>query len=283
MKKTTVCLTLFSLILLVAGSAQSQVLWRSAKTLKKGKLIAKGMAYSMDFSKKYDSAAEEWGDNSSDQSDKGLQLMFGYGLTDRIETHLHVPVAFKSITTTTVDESESSIGDVYLKTRIGITPWSKDKNGFLLTGALRFGTGNDDAAHKFCNTGDGTTDLGIGGIFSTKWFSKFRTHVKLNYWLNGKNEAKTNIGDEIKLILKLDRNLHKKFMPFMTYIYYDKLDGETEAGVDVAGKSRNYFQVGGVYKPVKGVFVRPKVAFHFGGENGVMFSYKPMFDFWYVF
>ena len=209
-----------ALFVIVTGSSHAQVLWRSAKTMKKGSIITMGMMYYMDFSKKYDSVTEEWKDNPNDQSNKGFQLMFGYGVTDRLETSIHVPITFKSINTPTIDETTSGIGDIYLKTRYSILSWAKDKHGLTVVGSLRFATGKDDETVGFCNCGDGTTDVGLGGIFSTKWKHKFRGHVKLNYWLNGKNDADTNIGDEIKLILKLDRNLTPKIMPFVTYIYY---------------------------------------------------------------
>ena len=280
------CRVLFSTLLLFAvltSASDAQVLWRGAKTMKKGSIITMGMMYYMDFTKKYSGDADDWKSNPNDQSDMGLQLMVGYAVTDRLETMVHIPVAFKSLETPALDDDTGGIGDIYFKARYAIVPWTKDKHGFTFIGSLRLPTGKDDEAASFLNTGDGTVDLGLGGIFTTKWVSGFRGHLKANYWLNGENDDDADIGDELKLIVKLDRNVTPKTMPFVCYIHYEQFDGETDSGKTIDGKSRNYIQTGIVYKPVSGLFLRPKVAFHFGGENGVMFDYKPMFDIWYIF
>lgn len=264
----------------------AQVLWRSAKTMKKGSVIAMAQWYSMDFTKKY--IDDDWKNNPSDQLNWGFQTMFGYAVTDRFETMVHIPYYFKSHRddASSIDTYEQGIGDVWIKTRLGVLPWAKNKHGLALTTTLRLPTGSKIGDHKFCYCGDGSTDFALGGIFSTAWMHDFRGHLKLNYWFNQKNFNEVDIGDEMKLIVKLDRNFHKKFMGFTTYIYYSKLSNKNvPAGTIIQNidKKRHYFVIGGVYKPKKGVFVRPKISFAIGGEKLINFTFKPMLDFWYVF
>lgn len=282
--KRTIYLTASILVILsVANLAKAQVLWRGAKTMKKGSFIAMGEVYNMDYSKKYINS--DWQSNPSDQSNFGFEFMFGYALSDRWEVMLHAPLYFKSSPVNNVKEKSSGIGDAYFKTRYALVPWAKDKHGITLVGSLRLPSGSDNKQSTFLNLGDGTTDIGLGGMLTTKWFNKFKGHVKLNYWINGKTDADVNKGDEMKLILKLDHNLSKKFMPFVTFIHYKVFENKDADGNKIAGsnKSRNYFVIGTVYKPKAGLFLRPKLSFFMGGKNGVIFNVKPIFDMWYVF
>lgn len=284
MKRISCLLAAMILLVMLSGTAHAQCLWRGAKTMPKGSAIVMAEWYLMNFTKAYDWIGEEYKDFSSgrEATTWGFETMFGYAITDRLEAHLHVPIVFKSSTTPPAEEVTSSgIGDMYFKARYAVMPWSKKKHGLTLTGSLRFATGDDEAPPAL---GDGTTDFGMGMIFSTRWKNKFRGHLKVNYWLNGENDNNINIGDELKLIVKLDRNLNPKVMPFLTYIYYSQSERENDGvTVDNSQKSRHYVCLGGVWKPKPGLFIRPKVSFPLSGEGGILFDYKPMIDIWYVF
>jgi len=286
MKKLILSVLLITIFCAFCLPLNAQVLWRSAKTMKQGSFIAMAQYYYMDFTQKY--IDDDWDDNPNDQVNWGFQTMFGYAVTDRFEIMVHIPYYFKIYQNETgsIDTDESGIGDIWLKSRLGIIPWAKDKHGFALTSTLRLPTGTKIGDHKFCYCGDGTTDFALGGIFSTAWINDFRGHLKFNYWFNNKSFDSVDIGDEMKLIVKMDRNFHKKFMGFATYIYYSKLtDKNVPAGSAVVNtdKNRHYFVLGGVYKPKKGIFIRPKIAFAIGGEELINFDFKPMIDLWYVF
>ncbi len=271
------------LLLVVSGLSRAQVHWRSAKTMPKGSYLVMASWYYTDFTKFYDWNVEEWKDLPSDSSRTywGFNTMFGYAITDRLEAHVHVPITFKSAENDTIKRSSSGLGDIYLKSRYSVLPWAKDRHGLTLTGALRFPTGDEEASPAL---GDGTTDFAIGEIFTTAWMNNFRGHIKAGYWFNGKNDDEVNIGDEFKLILKLDRKLSPKVMPFMTYIYYSQTKKETDAGIVAnSQKIRHYFVLGGVYKPIEGMFIRPKVVMPIGGEGGSLYAFKPLIDFWYIF
>ncbi len=285
MRRLTILFLSVALVLVLSELSRAQVLWRSAKTMPQGSYLAMASWYRMDFNRSYKWSGEKWADFPSDSSRTywGFETMFGYGVTDRLETHVHIPIAFKSASNDTIDKSSSGIGDIYLKTRFALIPWAKDRHGLTLTGALRFGTGSWLPQPKL-GLGDGSTDFAIGEIFSTAWMNNFRGHLKANYWFNGVNHSGEDVGDELKVIVKLDRNLSPKVMPFITYIYYSQSKKESAAGVIAnSEKIRRYFVLGGVYKPMKGMFIRPKVVIPIGGEGGILFDYKPLIDFWFVF
>ena len=283
MKRLTILFLSVALVMVLSELGRAQVLWRSASCMKHGQAIAMAEWYYMDFTKKFINDA--WKDNPNDQSRWGFETMFGYAPLDNWEVLLHVPVTFNAMKTNAMDESVSGIGDIYFKTSYGLIPWAKDKHGLTLIGSLRLPTGSDDEVDPFLNTGDGTTDIGLGGIFSTAWMGSHRGHVKLNYWINGKNDADKKIGNELQLILKYDYNFTKKFFGFAAYTYNGQAKSKDASGAAIAGsdKKRHVLCIGGTYKPKPGMFIRPKIALPLGGENGLNYEFKPMVDFWFTF
>ncbi len=280
----------FGLLLAVIATymlpANSQVLWRSAKILKKGSFIAMGELFYFDLNKVYDSTTNEWKSNPNDNLKSGLETMIGYSPADNLEVMAHIPFYFHSIKDSTLDKSNAALGDIWFKARYGILPWAKDKHGLTACIHMRLPTGEDDnSTSSFLNTGDGTTDFGFAGIYSSPWINKFRGHIKLNFWFNGENgDTKKKPGTETKLILKLDRNFNKKIMGFTTYIYYDqaKLKNDGQA-VQNSDKIRHTWVLGGIYKPKAGIFIRPKILLNIGGENGKVYTIAPKLDIWYIF
>ena len=275
MKRTSCLLTAFILLAMLSVSAQAQVLWCGAKTMKKGSIIAMAEWYLMDFTKSYYWDSEEFKDFASGKESTtwGFETMLGYAVTDRLEALLHVPIAFKSSTSPPAEEVTSSgIGDMYLKARYAVLPWTKKSLGLTLLGSLRFSTGDEEASPSL---GDGTTDFCLGAIFSTKWKKQFRGHMKVCYWLNGENDDEVDIGDEMKIAVKLDRNLCPKMMPFLSYSYYKQVKNSQ--------KTRHCVCLGVDWKPKSGLLIRPKVTLPLGGEGGSLFDYKPMIDILYVF
>ena len=114
-----VCMGVF-----VLPNADAQVLWRSAKTMKKGSFIAMAQWYYMDFTQTYSWTDEEWKDEENDYLKWGFETMFGYAITDRWEAMVHIPVRFHSFKTATAEESNSGIGDIFIKTRYAVLPWA---------------------------------------------------------------------------------------------------------------------------------------------------------------
>ena len=284
MKRWTILTLILVLFLFIVIPAQSQILWRSAKTMKKGTFIGMTSGFYMGFNRSYNWGNEEWVDYPDGKSYHwfGFSSMIGFAITDRIEAMIHLPLDFKSKEISGSDISASGFGDIFLKTRVAVLPWAKDKHGLTLTGAARFGTGDEEADIAL---GDGTTDFALGGIFTTAWMSKFRGHLKANYWLNGKTESEYNVGDELKFVAKMDHNFSPKLMGFLTYIYYSQFEQKDPDGntIENSNKNRHYTCIGCLIKPTKGVFIRPRVLIPLTAKGGSMFTFKPMLDFWYTF
>jgi len=272
------------LVAVMAQTAHSQVIWRSAKTLAKGQMILMSSNYMTPFDKSYSWSEGKWIDHPEDRTMtfSGLNTMFGIGLTDRIELTVNVPVECKSAENGGVETSASGIGDMYIKTRIAVLPWTKTKGGLALLGAVRLGTGDKDADIAL---GDGTTDIVMGALYSTGWKNGWRGHLRAAYWLNGKTDTDVDVGDEVKMIVKLDKNFSAKWMGFLTYIPYMMMQRKDADGntVDNTEKTRHYLSAGVVWKPVKGLFIRPKVLLPVWEKGGSSFSVKPLVDVWYTF
>lgn len=298
MKKvlTIVCAVVFICSVCIPSYAQL-ALWRSAATLKQGQYIVMTQFYYMDFAKTFDTAEEEWKDYNDSKTECGFQSMIGYGVTDRMEALIHIP--FRSISyesaNGSVKKDAMGVGDIWLKTRIAILPWSKDRHGLTFLSTLSLPTG---AVKTENSLGSGKIGYAMGGIFSTKWMHDFRGHIKMNYWFNQKGYYykvskvvedyvlhSKDFGDTFEMILKLDRNFNKKLMGFCCFVHTKKWKDRTAPGVVTAWshKTRYILQPGVVYKPIPGLFIRPKIAFAIGGEVGTNYTLKPMVDVWYVF
>ncbi|MDP8240158.1 MAG: transporter [Candidatus Hatepunaea meridiana] len=281
MKRIIALITLVALVVVFCGSADAQILWRGAKTMKQGSFIAMGEWYYINYTKQWNTTDEKWDDLASGVSSSkwGFETMFGYAITNDWEAHLHVPIKFWKSESGGVENSESGLGDICFKTRYAVMPWAKDTHGLTLTGHIRLGTGD-----KNKGLGDETTDFGISAIFSTAWMGKSRGHLKANYWINGENDDNFKPGNELKVILKYDYNYSPKLMPFVTFIPYMVAEKENDGNaVTDSDKTRYTFVLGGVFKPQKGIFVRPKIAFALGGKTGNNYSFKPVLDLWYIF
>ena len=297
MKRLTAVVLTIILIMVFCAPADAQILWRGAKTMNQGSVITMAEWYLMNYTNSYDWTNEEWVDFPDDQKSLvwGFETMFGYAVTDNWEAMIHVPIVFKSSETPTLIPTipptteitkldASGIGDIYLKTRYAVIPWAKDHHGVTLTGALRFPTGDEEADIAL---GDGGTDIGLGGMFSSAWMGgKHRGHLKANYWINGENDdsLKTKTGNQLKVLVKYDYNLSEKVMPFLVYSFLSQ--GETENdgnSIDNTNITRHVLILGANWNLKTGMVVRPKLAFPIGGEGGSIYGFEPVLDFWYIF
>jgi hypothetical protein len=273
----------FILFFAISTTVHSQVLWRSAKTIPKGTFIVLTSVYYMDFDQSYNPGDKKWVAFSDDKNiiNKGFQSMIGFALTDRIEAMIHIPVSFNYSQTRGIGNHSSGVGDIFFKTRIGILKWTRNKHGLTLTGGVRFNTGDADATPSL---GDGSFDIALGSIFSSAWIDKWQTHVKANYWFNGKS-GKYDIGDEFKFIAKLDRKFSTGITGFLGYIYYSLSKKKENGGTIIYNteKSRHYIVAGCVYSPGKGLNIRPKIVVPFNGKGGNLFPFKLCLDLWYTF
>ena len=278
-------IVLFSIyILVVSSSLHAQCLWRGAKTLPKGSFIIISSYNYIENVKSYNWDIEKW-EKFADRNKiifHNIQTMIGYALTDRIETMLHVPISFKSNYNGDIREDNKGIGDILIKTRFAPIPWNKRFGGITLVGTFRFATGD---YNKSLQLGDGTFDYAFGGMFSSSWQSNWRHHLKMNYWFNGKDHKDIDIGDELKIITKIDRRLFSRFIGFINYTYHKQFDKIAASGekIENSSKYRHYIIGGLIFNPLKKLNVRPKVMLPISAKGGSLFAIKLSIDLWYSF
>ena len=285
MKRIVLFTLVLTVIFAMTPPSEAQILWRSAKTMKQGSFITMASWYYQDFTKSYNWTNSEWVDfpDGRSQTYWGINTMIGYGITNRWEGMIHIPVMFLSKEVGGVANNSSGMGDIYLKTRYAVLPWTKKhERALTLVGAARFGSGDTDAVPAL---GDGSTDFSLGGIYSSALGKKFVGHLKARYWLNGKDVADDDIGDDLKFIAALGYKATPKVMPRVIFILvsqgkYKDASGHT---LDNTQKSRYNVIVDCVFRPQPALTVRPRLLFPVGGEGGAMYNFMPMIDIWYVF
>ena len=236
-----------------------------------------------EFDRWYDWDSEQWVDLSrQDRSiQSGLETMLGYGVTDRIEVMLHLPIPYKYSRIGETKNRHMGFGDILLKTRIGLKQWMEDKHGFTLVGALRLSTG--DLEHEPA-LGDGTTDWSVGGIFSSSWMENWCGHLKGIYWRNGENRSNQKIGDQWRMIAKIDRRFSSWWIGFLTYGYVHQSAKTDKNGDEIDGTTlfRHYGCLGCIFKPLQGLNIRPKLTFPVAAQGGNLYRVQPCLDVWYV-
>ncbi len=272
------------LSILCSLNVHAQCLWRGAKMLSKGSIIVMNRIQYSEFDRVYDWNLERWidfpGQDRSVQS--GLETMVGYGVTDRMEVMAHLPVPYKYTQSEGTKNGRMGLGDIMLKMRIGMRQWKEDQHGFTLVGALRFASGDLKPVPAL---GDGTTDLSIGGIFSSVWKGNWCGHLKGIYWWNGENEWEEKIGDQWKMIAKMDRRFSSRWKGFLTYIHMSQSVKVDSDGNEINGTTqfRHYGCLGCIIKPLSGLNVRPKLTFPIAAKGGKLYRVQPCLDIWYVF
>ncbi|HIE05819.1 MAG TPA: hypothetical protein EYP58_03355 [bacterium (Candidatus Stahlbacteria)] len=277
-----------AIILLATLPLSAQLLWRGAKTMKQGSFIGMVGLYYKDLVKSYNWTDEEWQEISgSSYLEIGGNLMVGYGVLDNLEFLVHIPVVMKDYDVQGTSSSSSGIGDVFPKLRFMAIRGGKEMPVFLtFLAAARFPTGDKDASPAL---GDGTIDIGGGFLLMTRKMNKFKFHVKGAYWYNGKTDSDVDIGDCVIGIGKIDYHVAPKVMPFLNFTgkyFFAKRDS---AGNEVANSEKQRFEVipGLVWKPIKGLSIRPKVKFPIPtpalNKGGKLYTFMPGLDIWYAF
>jgi len=278
---------LLTLILLASLPLSAQLLWRGARTMKQGSLIGMVGIYYKDLSQAYDWTNDEWKDLTDTYLEYGANLMVGYGILDNLELLVHLPVLMKDYEVQGSSLSSSGIGDLFPKIRFMALPASKGMPIFFtLVAAARFPTGDKDASPPL---GDGTIDFGGGFLLMTKKFSNFKFHLKGGYWYNGKTDADVDLGDLVIGIGKIDYHAAPGVMPFLNLTGKYLFAKKDSAGNEVTHSEKQRFEVipGLVWKPIKGLSIRPKVKLPIPtpslNKGGKLYTFMPGLDVWYVF
>jgi hypothetical protein len=253
---------------------------RGAGTLKPMQFIAElDLGYSQ-TAKTYDWTAKEWKDleNKKKTTTISGMLLAGLAPLKNWEVLLMAPLASKSQDTL----SSLGVGDVEFHTRYGIIAGKLVPVKLTAVAALGLPTASKDAKPKI---GDGKMAGALGIIATTKPLGKAVVHARAAYWLNGKTNDTTKVGDMLEYVVKLDYDFTKSFQLWASLV--GTMQAKTEyngTAKDNTQQDRHLAQVGVVYKPIPMLSIRPKIALplQFLCKGGAMPAYNAGLDFWVV-
>lgn len=253
---------------------------RGAGTLKPMQFIAElDLGYSQ-TSQTYNWAASKWDTLTAKMKTTTISGMVLAGLAPlkSWEVLLMVPLASRSQDTL----SSMGVGDVELHTRYAII--TSKLSPVRLTGAAAFGlpTADKDAKPKI---GDGKMAGALGLIATTKSFSKMVGHLRAAYWLNGKTNDTTKVGNMFEYVAKFDYDFTKSFQLWLSLV--GTMQAQTEYNGTAKEKTeqdRHIGQVGAVWKPIPMLSIRPKVALPIAAisKGGALAPFTAGLDFWVI-
>jgi hypothetical protein len=141
-------------------------------------------------------------------------------------------------------------------------------------------TSNKDANPAL---GDRTTDVGLGLSAVTSGLGKLTLHGRAAYWLNGKTDSITKVGNLFEYLLCADYAVNKWFVPELA------LSGVVTAQKQLNGIAQDHTESGihsgsllFLLKPLPMLVVRPKVSvpLEFVSQGGSIAPYSAGLDVW---
>lgn len=198
--------------------------------------------------------------------------MVGYGFNNKLSAYIQYPLYFD------VQNGQTKFfqGDMVLMTRYALLPANANKTGLTLIGALRLPTA-DYINNPYA---DGSVDIILGEIFSTKWSGNFKTHLKSEYYINTKNRLNVNPGDEFRFFYKQDYRINKnlKFYVNNIYTYQGKNQDSSGKLVDKTQTHRVLHIFGSEYSFNNAFVIKPKIQIPSYGVGGSLFNTKLILD-----
>lgn len=271
-------------VLVAAASSllATPLIGRGAGTLKPMQFIVElDLGYSQ-TAKTYNWTAGEWPDTSDADKNKvatiSAMLLAGLAPLKNWEVLLMAPLASKSKDTL----SSFGPGDVELHTRYGIIAGKLVPVKLTAVAALGLPTSDKEAKPKL---GDGKLAGALGVIATTKPLGKAVAHLRAAYWLNGKTNDTTRVGNMLEYVAKVDYDLTKSFQLWLsmvgTMLAQTEVNGEA---VDKTQQDRHIAQLGAVVKPIPMLSIRPKVGLplEFLSKGGSLAPLNVGLDFWVI-
>ena len=222
-----------------------------------------------------------WSSDSFEKTDPTLNIFFAdilasVGLPFNLELGGVVPVLDKKR-----GESHSSgLGDLLIVGRYGFlqSPLLPVRGALSL--ALSLPVGDKEASPAL---GDGSTDLSAGLAFNTLNFGFVVGHLRGAYWLNGKTDDSTKLGNMFEYMAGIDFPIYPRLYPQFALSGYwqdqKKVNGEPQNNTELR---RTNFTVLLRYKPLPKLVVRPKLSLPLKSmcQGGQMADYLLGVDIW---
>ncbi|MEO0074645.1 MAG: hypothetical protein ABIK31_00850 [candidate division WOR-3 bacterium] len=276
MKKSLVVMIFLAVVVNMLFA--TPLIWRGATTIKPKQFIVQSNFYYSQTTKSYDTTQNKWDTLTTKKQVSSLNadIMVGYAPIKNLELKVLVPVASKSKDTS----SSFGIGDIWLKSRYALI--TKEPLLFTLSGAVVLPTASKTANPPI---DDRTVDIGLGIIAQTKTFGKLLGHLRFGYWLMGKTNDTTKVGDMFEYFVKLDYKISKTLTPFLTILGTQqaktKINNQQSHGTD---RNRTNLQVGTIYKASPILWIRPKISLPITSmcKGGSLAPYTIGLDFWMI-
>jgi len=250
------CVMMAVVLAMLTGNAMATyMLARSASVVKPLQFVGfAAIGYSR-ATQKYDTLQEKYValPSAEQTSTVSADVMLGFSPLRNLEVVAIAPVVSKS----KGDLSAFGLGDASLQLRYGLL------GGILpvkltLAAAVMMPTSAKDMVISLA---DRTTDIGIGAAAQTMKVGPMVAHARLAYWINGKTNDTTKVGNLFEYLVFPDFTLGKKASVFVTLAGTLKADDVFEGGRQAsAGAGQHSVGAGFTWNPVGPLWLKPKAA-----------------------
>ncbi len=206
----------------------------------------------------------------------GADILASVGLPGKLELGGVLPVMMKSKGET----SSQGIGDLLLVARYGILQSPLLPVRMALSVGISLPTGDKNANPAL---GDGSTDLGIALALNTVKLGFVTGHLRAAYWLNGKTDENTRLGNMLQYMAGLDFSILPKLTPQITFTGYNQkaklVNGTPLPNSEI---DRGFLGVLFLWQPIPKLTLRPKVSFPLPPlcKGGALADYNLGLDAW---
>lgn len=222
-----------------------------------------------------------WSSGAFEKKDPTLNILFAnilasVGLPFKLELGGVVPVLDKK----GGERHSSGLGDLLIVGRYGFlqSPLLPVRGALSL--ALSLPTGDKEASPAL---GDGSTDLGAALAFNTLNFGFVVGHLRGVYWLNGKTDDSTKLGNMFEYLAGIDFPVYPRLYPQFALSGYwqdqKRVNGKPQNNTELR---RTNLSVLLFYKPLPKLVVRPKLSLPLKSmcQGGGMADYLLGLDIW---
>jgi hypothetical protein len=244
------------LVLLVAGAQATMLLGRNGATLKPFQVFGWLNLGLNQWAKVYDWTAGEYvGLGTIDpRSNTLVDANFMVGLPGKLELGFDAPLAAKKQGT----YNSSGMGDVMVLARYGLVQTRQSPVKLAAVLGANLPTAQEGALPPL---GDRTLDVGIGLSAVTTRLGPLAGHARAAYWLNGKTNDTTRLGNMIEYSLIADCYATPRIVPELALSGFmqnrTEVNGTAAANTEV---SQHVVNVLVMTKPLPFLVVRPKIA-----------------------
>ncbi|GEM_PF-7039425 len=258
--------------------SSAQTMMFSANPLKEKQILAFVGSQYYTNDQKYDWTSGDWQSLSGNKEVTNVRIipMLGYGITSRLALYLQFPSYIQNKD----DQSTTYPGDMLSMFRYNILKASSKKTGLTLLGGARFPT----AEHIENPFADGNVEVFLGEIFSTKYYGRWRTHIKSTYFISPDNAYHENPGDQLQVVAKQDFKMGSfKLYGSQQFVYVSAREDKNEQMVAHSEKYRLIHLLGLNYFFNKHLWLESKFLFPSWAKGGSLYHEKFIFNLVYKF